>query len=168
MSLDTSKTKIRNLTTELEELGFNNEQVVKILEWVDTIPIRNYGDENIKVEIKKGTVRINEHLIEPEELSFNNLPHDLATYYLWDNGFLYNPFNLPPDAILTNPFTGESVYAKDGSVVFRGNETIILRNPFNSKLLSKVQYKDDKVFKVWKVNENNEWEEFDNKDGKII
>lgn len=153
-----TEANIRNLSNELKDLGFNEEQADKILEWVDTIPIRNYAGEEVKVELKKGTVRVNEHLVNSEDLSFNKLPHDLALYYAWDNGMLHNPFDLPDNIILHNPFTGKAIN-KDGTPAKMGNSTKIITNPFNMKIISKIEYKDDKPYKKWSVNSNNEWVE---------
>ena len=72
--------KIRKLETELSDLGFDEEQSKKILKWVDRIPIRVYGS-NIKVEVKNGTVRVNEDSVDPYDLSFNKLPKDLKIYH---------------------------------------------------------------------------------------
>lgn len=149
---------IRKLDEELEEMGFDAKQVNKILNWVDTIPIRIYGGNDIHVKVKYGIVRVNDHLIDCEDLSFNNLPQEDRILYLWDNKKLFNPFKIPPDAILLNPFTGEGG-RYDGEPHDFENTTHYGMNPFNCKLFSKIEYKDGKAHKFWKVNSNNEWEE---------
>ena len=161
MKKDTSEPNIRKLIDELEKLGFDQEQSTKILEWIDTLPIRNYGGEDIKVEIKKGVVRINEHLVEPNDLSFNKLPKDLKIYYLWDNGFFYNPFDLPNGLILYSPSGKALQYNKGGepTPATDVNGEIISHNPFNGNVCLKFLYDDGKLIRRWIVNDNNEWEE---------
>lgn len=161
---DKSKPKIRPLDKELKELGFNEEQIKTILEWVDTIPIRIYGGDEIKVEVKKGTVRVNEHLINPDDLSFNKLPHDLKIYYQWDNGYFYNPFEIPDGTVLYNPFRGEPLRHNEGGKPTPAtdiNGEKIMRNPFNGNICAKFLFENGIALKRWIVNDNNEWEETD-------
>ncbi len=147
---------IRDLTKELIELGFDKEHAGKILEWVDTIPIRNYGDEDIKIEIKKGTVRIDEHLVDANDLSFNNLTRDQRLQYLWDNDGMYNPFEMPDDVILFHPWSGQAIH-KDGTPAKMGNTIKMMMNPFSCRINMKIEYKNDKPYKRWELDENNEW-----------
>lgn len=154
------KVNIRPPSKELGALGFNEEEIQKILEWVDTIPIRIYGGNNIQVEVKKGVVRVNEHMVHPDELSFNLLPHDLKIYYQWDNGMFYNPFNIPDGAILYNPFKGEPLkHNKDGKPTpadISGEK--VMRNPFTGNITGKFLFDKGKAIKRWIVNDKNEYE----------
>lgn len=160
-NLEEEKINIRKLETELSDLGFDEEQSKKILEWVDTIPIRVYGD-NISVIIKNGVVRINEDLVDINDLSFNKLSKDLRIYYSWDNGKFYNPFNIPDGAILYNLFTGEGLrHNKNGppTPATDINGEKIQMNPWSGKICGKFLYENGKPIKRWIVNDDNEWEE---------
>lgn len=150
--------KIRNLTKELEGLGFSNEQSDKIIEWVDTIPIMVFYGKDIHVEVKKGGVMINSNLINPNKLSFNLLDEQTRLNFLYHSGNYYNPFKLPKDIILVNPFTGIAMKS-DGTPADLGNTIHYMHNVFNHKLFTKIEYKDGYPIKTWVVNEQNEWEE---------
>jgi len=158
-NLNEEKIDIRNLETELSNLGLNDEQSKKILEWVDTIPIRVYGSD-IKVEIKKGVVRVNEDSVDPNDLSFNKLPRDLKIYFQWDNGMMINPFDIPDGTILFSPFSGEAMrHNKDGKPTPADiNGDKIMRNPFNGNITGKFLYENGKPIKKWVVKDG-EWVE---------
>lgn len=153
--------KIRNLTKELVELGFSEADADKIIEWTDNLPIRIYGGENIQVEMKKGAVNVNAHIIDPKDLSFNNLPEQTKLSYLWDHGYLYNPFKIKPNTPLYSPFTGIAIDSTTGEIIDLGNEVQIFRNPFHMNITRKIEYKDSVPYKVFDVDENNEWVEGD-------
>ena len=82
----------------------------------------------------------------------------MRLYYLWDNGLLYNPFEIPDDAILYHAFSGSAI-RKDGKPVKMGNTIKTFMNPFTCKINSKIEYRDDKPYKRWVLDENNEWVE---------
>ncbi len=150
--------QIRNLEKEVEALGFNDEQTNKILEWVDTIPIRIYGGENINVVVNRGAVVINSDAIDPYDLSFNLLDKQTRLNYLWDTGKFYNPFKSPKDVVLVNPFTGKAIN-NDGTPADLGDTIHYMHNVFNLRLMNKIEYKEGKAVKSWRVNDENEWVE---------
>ena len=156
--MEEEEVTIRNLGKELEALGFDYEQSNKILEWVDTIPIRIYGGENINVVVNKGAVVINSQAIDPNDLSFNLLDKQTRINFLWDTGKFNNPFKLPKDIILFNPFTGIPI-RPDGKPVNLGNTVHYMHNVFNCKLFAKIEYQEGKPIKLWHVNDQNEWVE---------
>jgi len=155
-----NKLEVRNLTKELEELGFNESDADKIIEWTNNLPIRIYGGDNIKVEMKKGAVNVNAHIIDSKDLSFNQLPEQTKLNYLWDHGFIYNPFKIKPNTPLYNPFTGVGIDSTTGDIVDLGNEVQIFRNPFHMNIIRKIEYKDSVPYKVFDVVDN-EWVEGD-------
>jgi len=160
--LNKQEPKIRDLKKEIKDLGFDEEQSKKILEWVDTIPIRVYGSD-INVEVKQGVVRVNENSVDFNSLSFNDLPEDLRLHYMWDNGKLRDPFNLPDEMVLYNPFTGEAFRhnRKTGTkeIPTDLNGEVMMHNPFNTRISGKILYENGIPIKRWIVNEDNEWEE---------
>jgi hypothetical protein len=99
-------------------------------------------------------------IINPNELSFNNLDEKVAIEYLLNNGYFHNPFKLPDNVKLINPFTGHAI-DKNGKPINMGDEIFIIRNPFNSKIIGKIEYKNGKPFKKWDVNDKNKWVEIE-------
>jgi hypothetical protein len=150
------KVGIRDLVKELEGIGFNEEQADKILEWVEKIPIQIYSGENIHVVVKKGCVMVNSDSIDPYDLSFNLLDKQTRLNLLYYTGKFYNPFKIPKETILFNPFSGDLRRA-DGSPAVAGTTTHYMHNPFTCKIHGKVDYVDDKPIRFWLVNDQNEW-----------
>ncbi len=155
------KCLVRDYDDELGKLGFTDEQIKSILFWVDTIPIHIYGGENIEAKVRNGIVKINENLIDADDLSFNELPEKVRLQYLADNGHFHNPFDLPDGVILCNPFTGAaSKHVKGGYPTHNPtdlNGIKIMRNPINCLITSKIEYKEGIPIKKWDVSEDNEW-----------
>ena len=112
-----------------------------------------------------------ESKINPNDLSFNLLPEDVAINYLKENGHFHNPFDLPDGVILINPFTGVAMRHNADTPKepttnppeLNGDK--LLYNPFNSKIIGKILYEKGYAIKKWGVDKNNEWveEELDNK-----
>lgn len=108
-----------------------------------------------------------EYNIDPDNLSFNLLPEDVAREYLMENGHFHNPFDLPDGVFLINPFTGIAMrYNADTPKSPTTNPPElngerIIRNPFNSKIISKLLYENGIVIKKWGVSDDNEWIEED-------
>lgn len=106
-----------------------------------------------------------ENKIDPDDLSFNLLPEDVARDYLMENGYFHNPFDLPDGVIMINPFSGEAMRHNADTPKepttnppeLNGNR--VLRNPFNSKITGKILYENGIAIKKWNVNDENEWEE---------
>jgi len=106
-----------------------------------------------------------EYDIDPDDLSFNLLPNDVANDYLMENGHFHNPFDLPDGIIMINPFTGVAVrHNKDtpkeptyNPPELNGNR--IIRNPFTSKITGKILYENGIAIKKWGVSDDNEWVE---------
>jgi hypothetical protein len=155
------KCLVRDYDDELSKLGLSEEQIKGVLGWVDTISIHIYGGDNIEAKVHNGVVKINEQLIDADDLSFNKLPEKVRLQYLADNGYFYNPFDLPDGVILYNPFTGDASKHVEGDKPIHNPEDLngvkIMRNPFNSLITNKIEYKDGLPIKKWDVNEDNEW-----------
>ena len=103
--------------------------------------------------------------INPDDLSFNLLPEDVARDYLMENGHFHNPFDLPDGIILINPYSGKAMRhnadtpKKPTNNPPELNGERILRNPFNSKIIGKILYENGIAIKKWDVSEDNEWVE---------
>ena len=97
--------------------------------------------------------------INKNELSFNELPQDLRTEILFKEGDFYNPFEIPDGTILWNPYTLKPITKVGGEVVIPDVEDgdKIFRNPFNSKIIGKALFKDNKVVNAWEVTKDNRW-----------
>ena len=90
--------------------------------------------------------------VDISDLSFNKLPQEERINAMMEQGGFYNPFDLPDDIVMVNAVTHEV----RGGEIADGTEHII-RNPFNSKIIGKALYMDNKPVKIWTVDENNEW-----------
>src|SRR5690606_37025254 len=106
--------------------------------------------------------------VDINNLSFNELPEEERTKILFEEGHFYNPFEIPDGKVLWNPYTFEPITMIDGETIrpdIKDGEQIF-RNPLNSKIIRKVEFKDNKPFKAWKVTEDNRWELIEpNEDG---
>lgn len=88
--------------------------------------------------------------IDINDLSFNNLSEDIRLESL--KATMGNPFDLPDNPSMMNPFT----YEVKGNWV---DGEHVIHNPFTLKIQSKVLIDNNKVIKAWTVNENNQYNE---------
>ena len=99
--------------------------------------------------------------IDPNDLSFNELPEDIAINYLMEHGHFHDPFNLPDGVIMINPYTGKAMRHNKGGEPTHNppelNGERILRNPFTSKSTGKILYENGVAIKKWGVSEDNKW-----------
>lgn len=94
--------------------------------------------------------------IDIYDLSFNELEQDVRFRLL--KPIFINPFNLPNNTKLINPFTFERK-DRNGNNVIWDNGIHIIHNVFTFKIYRKILVENNRVTKVWSVNEINEYKE---------
>jgi hypothetical protein len=90
------------------------------------------------------------------DLSFNklDLTKEERSKILLEVGVLFSPFDEGvKDMVMMNPFTFETVNGtkEDGEY--------IIHHVWTGMIDQKVQFKDGKAIRAWKVNDDNEYEE---------
>ena len=90
-------------------------------------------------------------MIDVDDLKFNELSEDERITALVREGRFRNPFDLPKDTPMMNPFTLKIVNGtmKDG--------VHVMHNPMNGKIFRKVLVENNEVVKAWDVSDNNTW-----------
>ena len=88
--------------------------------------------------------------IDINVLAFNLLDKETRKQHLEPT--MSNPFELPPNEKMINPFSMEIMGEwSDGEHV--------IHNPFSCKITRKIEIKNGEVVQAWKISEDNEYEE---------
>jgi len=104
--------------------------------------------------------------IDINDLSFNELPQSKRTEILMEGGHFYNPFDIPDGTILWNTLTFTPITKVDGEMVtpIIPDGEQVFRSPFNSKIISKALFINNKIIMAWEVTKNNKWAEIEPKE----